>query len=487
MPEDLEKSLPTPESSEIPPEIKPEPEPTIELESQMPPAQPETETEIEDSTESSETLPEAKPEPEAQMPPAQPEAETEIEGAIESVAPSEIEPEAVPQSAILQDKISRFRLQERVEHWAFMISFTTLAITGLIQKFSQLQISKSIIIALGGIEYTRIIHHTAATIMMVVVIYHIGEIFYKLYVNRLRPELLPNLLDVRNVWQTIRYNLFLSNRPPQQGRYSFEEKMEYWAVVWGTVVMVFTGFMMWNPLATTSFLPGEVIPSAKLAHGMEAILAVAAIILWHFYHVLIKTLNRSMFNGKLSMHQMEEEHPIELADIRAGLDKPEIKAEERKKRLRVFIPVYSIVAALGVAGIFWFVTFEKTAITTIPPREIATIYAPQTPTPFPTPLPTATPAPLPEGGANTWDAGIGNILNTKCGGCHNSATKLGGLDLTSFAGAISGGKDGPIIVEGDPTNSKLVQVQQAGGHPGQLTTEEIALIIKWIEAGALEK
>ena len=185
--------------------------------------------------------------------------------------------------------VVRFHIPDRVEHWTFFISFSVLAITGLIQKFSTSPISKSIILGIGGIERVRIIHRTSATIMMVVVIYHIGEIIYKLYVNRSRPNMLPSMLDLRAAWQTIRYNLMFSNRAPQQGRYSFEEKMEYWAVAWGTVIMVITGFMMWNPIATTNFLPGEVIPAAKLAHGMEAILAVLAIIIWHFYHVLIKT------------------------------------------------------------------------------------------------------------------------------------------------------------------------------------------------------
>jgi len=55
------------------------------------------------------------------------------------------------------------------------------------------------------------------------------------------------------------------------GRFTFEEKAEYWALVWGTVIMALTGFMMWNPIATAKFLPGEVYPAAKAAHGAEAV------------------------------------------------------------------------------------------------------------------------------------------------------------------------------------------------------------------------
>jgi hypothetical protein len=44
-----------------------------------------------------------------------------------------------------------------------------------------------------------------------------------------------------------------------------------------------------------------------------------------------------------------------------------------------------------------------------------------------------------------------------------------------------------VVVPGDGANSLLVTKQQAGGHPGQLTPEEIARVQAWIDAGALEK
>jgi hypothetical protein len=70
--------------------------------------------------------------------------------------------------------------------------------------------------------------------------------------------------------------------------------------------------------------------------------------------------------------------------------------------------------------------------------------------------------------------------------CHGTAATAG-LNLTTYADAMKGGSDGAVIVPGDAANSKLVQIQQAGGHPGQLTPEEIALLVEWIDAGALEK
>jgi hypothetical protein len=63
---------------------------------------------------------------------------------------------------------------------------------------------------------------------------------------------------------------------------------------------------------------------------------------------------------------------------------------------------------------------------------------------------------------------------------------MGGLNLLAFADAMAGGQDGPVIVPGDPENSVLVQIQQAGGHPGQFSDSELQSVIDWISAGAPE-
>ena len=82
--------------------------------------------------------------------------------------------------------------------------------------------------------------------------------------------------------------------------------------------MIATGFMLWNPIATARLLPGEFIPAAQVVHGGEALLAILAVLVWHFYAVHLRQFNRSMFTGELSEEEMEHEHPLELERIKAG-------------------------------------------------------------------------------------------------------------------------------------------------------------------------
>ena len=402
----------------------------------------------------------------------------------------------------------RFPLARRIEHWVMMASFVLLGLTGLPQKFSSAPVSIAFVGMLGGIESLRTIHHVAAIVMMLGTAWHILVFGYLSYVRRTRLTMLPTLQDAKDAWQSLLYNIGRATTPPQMGRYTFEEKMEYWAFVWGAIIMGATGFMMWNPIATTQILPGEVIPAAKAAHGGEALLAVLAIIIWHMYGVHIKRFNRSMFTGKMSEADMLHEHPLELADIKAGIAERPVDDVTLRKRQRVYLPIAGVLALFMLLGVYGFVSAEQTALITIE-RQVPTVevFVPWTATPAPTQTPTApatetslptasltagpegTPDSTPSAPAAasdlTWDNSIGALLQAKCTACHGAGA-LGGLNLSTYSDAMKGGVSGPVIVPGDGANSLLVIKQQAGGHPGQLTPEEMTQVIEWIDAGAPE-
>jgi hypothetical protein len=159
--------------------------------------------------------------------------------------------------------------------------------------------------------------------------------------------------------------------------------------------MAITGFILWNPILSSKILPGDVIPFAKAAHGGEAILAVLAILVWHMYNVHLRTFNRSMFTGKMSRHEMKEEHPLELELIEQGKASYMAPVEIQQRRRRRFFPFALAASALLLFGVFLFVTAETTAISTIPPApDRDQVFVPRTFTPSPTrvpPSPTAAP------------------------------------------------------------------------------------------------
>jgi cytochrome b subunit of formate dehydrogenase len=374
-------------------------------------------------------------------------------------------------------KYQRFNVLQRVEHLLMLVSFTVLAVTGLPQKFATTNWGEGLIELMGGIEPVRIIHRVSAIVMILASIVYLVDVAYRLLVMRDRPYMLPTLSDALDAWNAFLYNLGIRKENPRIGRFGFEEKAEFWAFVWGTALMALTGFMMWNPVTTARFLPGEFIPAAKAAHGAEALLAVLAVALWHFYGVHIKHFNLSMWTGDLTEEEMAEFHPKELDDIEAGRVPPKPDLETARKRQRIFVPVASVLVLALVIGVYLFATYEETAITTVPRQDIV-VFVPPTPAPIVIP-PTSAPIAGGEEADATW-AGLQPLFEDKCGGCHGSTA---GLTLTDYDSVIAGGDSGLAVAPGDSAGSLLVEVQEAG-HMGQFEDTELDLVRQWIDDGA---
>jgi len=335
----------------------------------------------------------------------------------------------------------RFSLSQRLQHLVLIISFTLLAVTGLPQKFAGDAWAETLIGIVGGIDSIRLIHHLAAIVLALVSVYHVLEIAYDVFVLHVRWTMFPELQDVKDAIAALLHNLGFRKEWPRFEHFSFEQKFEYWALVWGTLIMGITGFMLWNPILISRVLPGEVIPAAKSAHGGEAILAVLAILVWHFYNVHIKTFNKSIFTGRLDEHQMAEEHGMEMERIRQGDVALPPDPTAIRYRQRWFFPFATVFGILLVILILYFFgPAETTAITTVPRRTPVPVFA--RPTATATPLPRLTP-----GVVGSPAAGAAKPLpashagRTTCNVCHetgaagpkNPADHAGRADATCTA------------------------------------------------------
>jgi formate dehydrogenase gamma subunit len=276
----------------------------------------------------------------------------------------------------------RFRLAARIEHAILIVSFSVLALTGLPQMYAETTLGQNLIGWMGGIEFVRVIHRWMAFILVAGSVYHLFTSSYRFFVKQEKMAMLPNRKDGQDLVQWVKYNLGRTDAPPKMAKFNFGEKFEYWALVWGTGVMILTGFMLWNPIATTNILPGQIIPAAQAAHGGEALLAVLAIIIWHMYNVHIKHFNPSMFSGNLPRHQMEEEHALEMERLdKGGKAWPELELPVRRRRERNYIIISVVLGIVVFAVLIWAFTFEETALETID-RATREIFVPlQTPSP----------------------------------------------------------------------------------------------------------
>lgn len=210
--------------------------------------------------------------------------------------------------------VVRMNRSQRLQHMVLAVSFIILALTGFALKFPDSVLSK----AMGSSEMFRSwSHRVAGVVLLVVGAYHIYYLLKKQDGRKLVKDMMPVVKDLTDVADSARYLSGMSSQRPKFGRFGYPEKMEYWAVVWGTIIMGVTGLMIWFKMDVTRMLPRWAVDVATTIHYYEAILACLAIIVWHFYHVIfdpdVYPINWACWDGKVSKHWLEDEHPLDDA------------------------------------------------------------------------------------------------------------------------------------------------------------------------------
>lgn len=212
--------------------------------------------------------------------------------------------------------VVRFSWVRRVEHAVLMVVFAALALTGLSRAFSEYEIAQRFLFLLGGSEQTRSWHYRFALALGVLAVFHLAGLAESILVRRQPASMMPGLKDVQQALNVLMLNLGLTRRFPLYDRYTFEEKFVYWVTALSVLTLGLTGVVMWFPNLVSQALPGIVYPYAVVIHRWMAIFATAVLLLVHTYQVLLRKRNVSIFTGVLSVNDMEDEHPVELAYLK---------------------------------------------------------------------------------------------------------------------------------------------------------------------------
>jgi len=227
-----------------------------------------------------------------------------------------IEPHPGPQRWHL-----RMTDSERIQHVLLFTSFFTLVWTGFALKFPESWPFAWMAHLESGYSWRSVIHRGAAIVMIAVSMFHVGYLFTKRGRGTLL-ALVPSLRDVREVIANFMYLLGLRRHPPAFDRFSYIEKAEYWALVWGTVVMTATGFLLWFENQSLQWLPKWALDLATLVHYYEAWLAFLSILVWHIYQNVLNPdvypMNWTWVTGRITDEQLRHEHGAEWERIMAA-------------------------------------------------------------------------------------------------------------------------------------------------------------------------
>jgi cytochrome b subunit of formate dehydrogenase/nitrate/TMAO reductase-like tetraheme cytochrome c subunit len=224
--------------------------------------------------------------------------------------------------------VIRFDIHQRFQHWFMLAGVILLGITGwplrgagtfgdapIIGGRDAAPYSEAFMKIFGGAEGAATWHRVGAVLIIISSIYHLFYLTFLASKKRLPLSMLPGPKDALDMRDNILFMLGVKRERPKFDRYMYLEKFDYWAVFWGIVMMVGTGFIFWFPAFFAAWAPSWLITAALIVHGEEATLAILFLFVVHFYNVHLKPsifpMNWAWLNGRISVEMMKHEHPLE--------------------------------------------------------------------------------------------------------------------------------------------------------------------------------
>jgi cytochrome b subunit of formate dehydrogenase len=255
--------------------------------------------------------------------------------------------------------VSRFDMKSRALHIVTMTSFLGLSATGLPLLFSEATWARGLATVLGGFRSAGIVHRFFGAALLGAVVYHLVNVLWRAFVRSERgifwgpTSMVPQPRDVRDFVTQMRW-FFGAAKRPRFEHFTYWEKFDYWAVLWGTLIMGAAGLLLWFPEAASRLVPGWMFNVALFVHGAEATLAIGFIFVIHFFNGHLRPgkfpMDVVIFTGRVSDEELQHERAEQYERLsRTGeLDRMIVPAptpiELRRSRI-----VGSIGLSIGVA------------------------------------------------------------------------------------------------------------------------------------------
>ncbi len=273
----------------------------------------------------------------------------------------------MPKGEVAERQFVRFTRLQRILHICMIVSFMSLALTGLTLKFSYTKWASVLSHLLGGFESAGYIHRSAAVVMFGVFLTHLVDV-YRLKKREhgtwrallLGPSsMLPGRRDLTEFLGTLKWFVGKGERPAY-GRWTYWEKFDYFAVFWGIAVIGSTGLTLWFPVFFTRFLPGWFLNVATIIHSDEALLATGFIFTVHFFNTHLRPekfpMDITVFTGRMRVEELKRDKPREYEALVAS-GKLQEKMEEAYPPIVIrAIRAFAWVAlAVGFSIVLWIV------------------------------------------------------------------------------------------------------------------------------------
>jgi formate dehydrogenase subunit gamma len=215
-----------------------------------------------------------------------------------------------------EEYILRFNLSERIQHIVLFITLIVLLVTGLSLKYHDTWFGKFVIGLEGGYQNRGKIHIVFAFVLMLLGVFHFLYIIFSDKGHSEISHIKYRKKDFQDFKKSFKYNFRISNEKPLFARYNLAQKFQYWGVIIGCALMIFTGIILFLKVwGIGMIVPKWLWDVTNIVHSYEGMLIFIVLFAWHIYDVHISPdvfpMSKIWLTGKISKDKLKADHPLE--------------------------------------------------------------------------------------------------------------------------------------------------------------------------------
>jgi len=215
--------------------------------------------------------------------------------------------------------VRRWSFWSRATHALLAAAVFGLVLTGMPMHYPTTFWAKPLLALWQGERGAAAVHKVCAIGFLLSGVMHVGGMTAAWLTGRFRlrslfdnDSIVPRWTDVRQIGEQIRYLKDQGPRP-RYARFTFWEKFDYIAEVWGLLVIGLTGLVMWFPGRFLDVVPGWMVNAARIFHSYEALLAMGFLFTVHYFNTHLRPevfpVDEVIFSGNIPLHEIQERYP----------------------------------------------------------------------------------------------------------------------------------------------------------------------------------
>lgn len=218
--------------------------------------------------------------------------------------------------------VERMTPTQRVVHLVLIVAILMLLVSGLALAYHEQAWARTVIGMMGGLGGRNLVHRAGALLLVSIFVFHVAATNLSASHQRNALASVPRPGDLKAGLSGFLFRLTGRGQAPAYGHYTPMQKIQYWLIFLGCLVMGLSGAVLWSPKVALELFPKSVFDLMLVVHSSQAQWVFILLILWHLWDVHMASgnfpMNPAWITGRMRTDLFKAQHAAEWEAMQKG-------------------------------------------------------------------------------------------------------------------------------------------------------------------------